>query len=224
MPILSCSHIQFGSIHNPLSPLQRYEVTNLLTAFHQRKDEVIGKAEHLKLLLVEWMRRRDGRHRYYSDPRYNKAGEGDIVEVTKRRTWRESPFWLSDEIIEFNVPPEMIDGAYRQNEYLYLGRTSSGDLTISSIALSGPGQQHFRVLEPDLSTPVTLQQFDHLRVKIALVSETWLGAATPHIEATLQIVTNAEKRDVRLVVVGSSKDSGSRKSPDMKPGSVATEI
>jgi hypothetical protein len=194
---------------------------------HQRKDEVIGKAEHLKLLLLEWMRRRDGRYQYYSHPRYNRnEGEGDIAEVTKRRTWRESPLWLSDARIEFHVPldSKMIDGAYRQNEYLYLGRTSAGNLTISSIALSGPGQQHFRVLEPDLSSPVTLQQFEHLRIKIAFASETWLDSAIPRVEATLHITTDAKKRDVQIVVVAGLEDSDLPLPLDMKPGSGATAL
>jgi hypothetical protein len=45
---------------------------------------VIGKAEGLKVVLIEWIRRQDSVYRYYSDKkyRYNKT-RGDIQEVTK---------------------------------------------------------------------------------------------------------------------------------------------
>jgi hypothetical protein len=45
----------------------------------------IGKAEHLKILLIEWMQRHDGTEHLYSNSIYNQVGRGDIDEVTVSR-------------------------------------------------------------------------------------------------------------------------------------------
>jgi arylsulfatase A-like enzyme len=42
----------------------------------------IGKAEHLKIQLIEWMQRNDGVEHLYSNSSYNQVGRGDIAEVT----------------------------------------------------------------------------------------------------------------------------------------------
>eukprot|EP00957_Ditylum_brightwellii_P169033 12866364-Ditylum_brightwellii.AAC.1 len=60
-------------------------------------EDVIGKAEHLKALTVEWMKRNDGEKKYFSDPAQNDGkGMGYIAEVDARRTWRQLPIWISD--------------------------------------------------------------------------------------------------------------------------------
>eukprot|EP00957_Ditylum_brightwellii_P167531 12753019-Ditylum_brightwellii.AAC.1 len=60
-------------------------------------EDVIGKAEHLKALAIEWMKRKDGEKKYFSDPAQNDGiGKGFIAEVDARHTWRQLPIWISD--------------------------------------------------------------------------------------------------------------------------------
>jgi hypothetical protein len=71
-------------------------MTNMLSRGASASDAVVGKAEHLKALLVDYMIRLNGPG-YYSDRKYNNnEGRGDITEVHLRRTWRRVPFWVSD--------------------------------------------------------------------------------------------------------------------------------
>jgi arylsulfatase A-like enzyme len=115
-----------------------YEMSNLvgdngMTA----SDAAIGKAEHLKALLIEWMQRMDGSAHLYSDPVYN-AGEGlgDIAEVTARRLWKTLDIWISDTAVEVGAPAN-VGGQWKRNEYIYFGRTTAGTLNISSIVVQG---------------------------------------------------------------------------------------
>ena len=72
-----------------------YELHNLLLHPNGTTMEVVGKAEHLKCLLLEWMERMDGPGYYSGDPEWtdlvigpfsdNIAGSaGDIEEVQMR--------------------------------------------------------------------------------------------------------------------------------------------
>jgi len=104
-----------------------YEMQNLLG---NRADSVshavIGKLEHLKILLMAWMRRNDnGAYGYYTNSRYNmNIGNGDMAEIRKRRTWKEVNFWISEnEVLPFGPPVLTSRGMYERNEYIYMGRT-----------------------------------------------------------------------------------------------------
>lgn len=81
-----------------------------LLATRPVSDATIGKAEHLKALLVEWMRRmNNGAMGYYSSNKYNNGeGRGDITEVTNRRTWKQLPYWQSDSTIVFGSPAKVV--------------------------------------------------------------------------------------------------------------------
>jgi hypothetical protein len=144
------------------------EMTNLLsdcgsdsTTDQGPSDAVIGKAEHLKILLVEWLMRRDGgEYQYYSSPAYHMdEGLGDVEEITRRRTWRALPLWISDTTLSFGKPvevsissrsssshsssaPPWIMAKYVRNEYLYLGRTSDGSALLW-FDVQGPDAAHF---------------------------------------------------------------------------------
>jgi len=109
---------------------------------------VIGKAEHLKVLLTEWMRRHDGGgKRYYSDPMWNAGeGEGDMREIAARRKWRKVNFWISDNVLAIGRPAEQADGSWRRNEFLYIGRTTpGGQLLVPNISVEGPHKRFFSV-------------------------------------------------------------------------------
>jgi hypothetical protein len=81
-----------------------------LLATRPVSDATIGKVEHLKALLVEWMRRmNNGAMGYYSSNKYNNGeGRGDIAEVTNRRTWKQLPYWQSDSTIVFGPPAKVV--------------------------------------------------------------------------------------------------------------------
>jgi len=108
---------------------------------------VVGKAEHLKILLIEWMKRMDGPNKYYSDNKYNFGiGIGDVGEIRRRRNWRTVPFWISDMTEITFGPAVLIDGSnYVRNEYLYIGRTTEGTLAIRGVAMSGNDAAYFTI-------------------------------------------------------------------------------
>ena len=85
-------------------------------------DAVIGKAEHLKAMLVK----------YLMDANHPAA-----TAVLERRTWKRRAFWVESSSIEFR--DVLADGT--RTEYLYLG-TTAGE--IISISLVG-GNGHFSI-------------------------------------------------------------------------------
>jgi len=133
-----------------------YEVNNLVgrngaTA----SDEVIGKAEHLKCLLVEWMERMDGTAGYYSKSFVTdstlgpytdgiKSSEGDIKEISNRRQWRGMNFWISDKEVAFDLPVWK-NNQFVQSEYIYFGRTTAGMTTIENIEIKGTNADLFTI-------------------------------------------------------------------------------
>ena len=144
-----------------------HEVKNLIGKNgNTASDEVIGKAEHLKALLVEWMDRMDGDLNYYSDPVNNDNTTSDISEIKRRRKWRKLDLWVSDTAIDFETPV-LKDGAYVMNEYLYIGRTTEGTLSTADISIHGSSSSLFSV---DVTT-ADINSGDHLRVKISFSTE-----------------------------------------------------
>lgn len=139
-----------------------YEMNNLLS---ENKDETsletIGKAEHLKILLLEWMERNDGPFSYFSD-----SENGDMVDISNRRTWRKVDYWQSDTEISFGKPV-LWDEEYIRNEYFYLGRTSAGQLRISRVYIQGRGGQYFHV---DHQEGAFLENGEYLRIKVSFQS------------------------------------------------------
>ena len=125
-----------------------YEVNNYvgdngMTA----SDAAIGKAEHLKCLLIEWMQRMDGPNHLYSDPVYNAGeGMGDIAEITARRKWKTLNIWVSDTAVKMGLPVN-VSGQLTRNEYIYLGRTTAGTLNVSNITVQGADAARFQLSE-----------------------------------------------------------------------------
>lgn len=146
-----------------------YEMSNLIgKRGATASPQVIGKAEHLKALLVEWMQRNNGgKNRYYSNPKYNgNEGRGDIIEISDRRTWRLVTYWQSDETLYFG-PPALVGGKYMRYEYLYIGRTSPGVLKIKRFSIGGKDKLKFSVVGPQKAK---IKSGAYIRVKIAFSS------------------------------------------------------
>lgn len=130
-------------------------------------------------------RRMDGRKRYFSDSSYNlNVGDGDINEIYKRRTWRTLDLWASDSNLKFGHPVLAANGAYRRIEYLYLGRTTPGKVTITDLYVGGTDAKYFKV---DKSEAVLLQN-QHVRVRVAFQSDTDFDLT--NVDAYIQIKTD----------------------------------
>jgi hypothetical protein len=168
-----------------------FERTNLLDTTSTQTLSVIGKAEHLKCLLLEWMIRNDGgSEKYYSDPKWNgNIGRGDLNEVRLRRRWRTVGQWLSDQVITMKAPV-FVEGMWRSNAWLYLGRTTSGTLTVSSIALAGSKRSYFTVDR----NQATIGQNDYVRIKVSFVSATNINPNS--LGVSLVLKSNVESNRV----------------------------
>jgi hypothetical protein len=176
-----------------------HELNNLLRHGEKKiSKRVIGKAEHLKVLLMEWMLRNDGDdEQYYSDPVYNlREGRGDIKEVSLRRSWRKLPYWQSDFRLEFTKPVEK-NGEFVQNEYLYIGRTQKGKLRIQSIYVKGRDKHLFTVSE----TKATIAKGEYIRVKVTYRN----SERVPFSSLKAKIVIENDVNKVSLVDI--SRDS-----------------
>jgi arylsulfatase A-like enzyme len=158
-----------------------YEMNNLVGINGDSAgDGIIGKAEHLKALLIEWMQWMDGPKKLYSDPAYNLEGAGDITEIKTRRKWRRLDIWVSDTSIRVGKPVH--DGTrYIRNEYLYLGRTTAGVLTVDSIRLEGSDALHFALSG---FTGGQIASGDYEKVKISFLP----GVATHNIADARMVI------------------------------------
>jgi len=145
---------------------------------------VIGKAEHLRALLVEYLREHDGPDKVYSDPGfYLNVTQGDIQEVLNRREWRNIWLWMSEtKILKFGKPYYSANGdKYMRNEYLYLGRTSRGRTNITDINIVGPNKDLFSVSK----TNFVLEQGMKTRVKVQYKNDEDIDPGT--VKARLQV-------------------------------------
>jgi hypothetical protein len=145
-------------------------------------DREIGKAEHLKALLIDWMLRHNGGSmKYYTNSKWNKGkGSGDVAEVRKRRSWKELSYWQSDSMLRFAKPVERQNGEYVQNEYLYIGRSTPGVLSIDSISVQGAHARYFSVNIKSAN----IRENAHIRVKVSFRSpkRVSINALNAHIE------------------------------------------
>jgi Sulfatase len=117
-----------------------YEMNNLLRTA-PTSPVVIGKAEHLKILLVEWLRRHDtDLHVYTSNYYHGGEGRGDVAEVSDRRTWTRLSYWQSDARLGFGTPAKVSETEYRRNEYLYVGGNQA---IVSNVTVEGPNATYF---------------------------------------------------------------------------------
>lgn len=171
-----------------------FEQTNLLASTKTQTQRVIGKAEHLKCLLVEWMMRYNGsaEEKFYSDPKWNNyVGRGDIQEVRLRRTWTAVKQWHSEESLVLERPVWFAgEGKWRSNAWLYIGRTVEGTLRITNISLEGSNKNLFSVDK----TTASITKNEYIRVRVSLestVEEVWTS-----LDAKLVVKSNATSRRV----------------------------
>lgn len=193
-----------------------FEINNLMGRNGQTADkQAIGKAEHLKCLLVEWMERMDGPGWYsaspYSDsligPYSDGVNEssGDIAEVSKRRTWKKVDHWISDTEIIFGTP--IWNGEhYIRNEYFYFGRSLHGDLRVDSVHINGPDAELF-ILE---SPPKLIKSGKCARVMITLTSTSNIEKINASMELKLLHDSNEMVNLIPLIMGQSPLNDGAQ--------------
>jgi len=195
----------------------RYEQQNLI-GIHgndtaSADDAIIGKTEHLRALLLEWMHRMDGgddgNKQYYSHPKSNaNEGLGDIMEIGLRQPWRRLDLWVS-ELDTLWFGKTSYDGnSYVRHEYLYVGRRTPGSVTLESIHVEGKDELFFslELLSPysnDEPSSMTIQEHEHVRIKVSFSST----ILPPKVKAKLVLKSTAGpdiKIDLSLTVGGSA--------------------
>jgi Sulfatase len=177
-----------------------FELDNvLLRGDDELDDEAIGKAEHLKALLIEWLVRNDKDDRIYSDPSYElDEGLGDIREVTLRRTWPLVEYWQSDSKLRFGSP-SLLDKKPRQsyvrNEYFYVGRSlplsekGNASLVLETVSVEGSDGAYFRL---NASRPRLPPSGGSIRIQVAFESLDRIDDRP--LDARLVIQTNVRGR------------------------------
>ena len=162
-----------------------FEMNNLI---HSKgsplKDAVIGKAEHLRYLLIDWMERMEisGRNNFYSDPIFNaNEGLGDINEIRNRQSWPKSDIWVGDSSLIFRKRKLVRD------EWLYIGRRSPGSLSISSVKVLGKDSFMFRLS----AGSAEVASFGVFRLQVRLEYEIMPQGLLEPLDAYLEIIHNA---------------------------------
>lgn len=180
-----------------------YETFNLLgVKGANASDAIVGKAEYLKALLVEWMLRHDGPNRYYSDNKYQLyQGQGDVQEVRDRRTWKAVPLWISHDVLPIGRPVrQSADGWSFRNEYIYLGRTAVGGETKVRLDVSGFGASYFAL---DVKSAV-LRQNDTVRVKVTFASPQDVPLSLLHVAIRVFIQTGRVKSQILIPIISAA--------------------
>jgi len=135
-------------------------------------DRSIGKAEHLRILALEWMERVDGPAGFYTSAKYNGKGfKGLYDEMKSRDSWRRVPFWTSDPALTFGPLAYAEDTGYTRTEYWYCGRTvkGGGAARVTSITVKGRDRRHFTVIYPAAKAQ-NIRVGQHVRVQVVFSS------------------------------------------------------
>lgn len=157
---------------------------------------LIEQAEYLKVLLLEWMQSNDGLYGYYSDPKYNAdEGQGDMKEIEARRTWPEVEYWQSEDTTLVMKSPVWESGYYRQNAYLYIGRTAPGLLQVQSIRLNVGNDANAGLFQIS-PTSATIARGEYIRVKVSFRS--FFAVSISDLKAKIEIYTNVGNRKVEI--------------------------
>jgi len=171
---------------------------------------VIGKAEHLKLLLIEYMFRNNGGDKGY----YSK----EVKYLKNRRTWRRASFWKSDYELEFHPPVPFKTGKYAQNEFFYVGSTTSRGngkaLVISNITITGRHSRYFKINKSNKQSYV-VKENRHLVLKVSYSSSKNIfrgKSRVPVLDAAIEFKTNGGgNRFQRIPIVPLHVQSKKRK-------------
>lgn len=139
-----------------------FEMNNLLSTSSSPALESVASAEHLRCLLLGWMKRMDqhpatGETRYYSDPSSNYfQNRGDIVEIFERQAWPAPGLWTSHsplKPLKFGQISKLDhEGGTRwiRHEWLYIGTRQDETVIIDQVQIVGTDAAFFMPQRPDL--------------------------------------------------------------------------
>lgn len=165
-----------------------FETNNLLGSNAGKASlEVLGKAEHLRCLLLDWIQRMDNDTGLYTTPEPNFGeGRGDWEEVRQRQFWPALDIWISDTEVVIDQPV-LIDGALVRNEYLYFGsRSNLNGALFDTLSVVGKHAMHFRVDSDDKSI-IEHRGCQRLKVSVAFPEEVYLRLAEEPLDAQIKI-------------------------------------
>jgi hypothetical protein len=143
----------------------------------------------------------DGKGRFFTDEKYNLGeGEGDIEEIRQRRTWPDTSFWVSSNVLYFGEPV-LTDGfiQYRWNEYLYIGRTRSGSTAVTNIAVEGAHAKYFSLDRVN----VVFGEDEYARIKVKFQSQDEIPMQYLDIDAVIMATVDGQRK--KLARIGSSR-------------------
>jgi hypothetical protein len=166
-----------------------FEMQDFLAVGNVMTPALVGKAEHLKILLLEWMLRNDGSQKYFSQPN----GLGYTAAIANRRTWRTVDQWQSDVNLAFDTPV-YVNGLWRSTAWLYIGRTTPGLLLIKNVSLMGNGAQLFALSD----RRGRIRQNGFMRIRISFESATVIDPSTLAVQVVIQ--SNVYNRRVISIV------------------------
>jgi hypothetical protein len=149
-------------------------------------DASVGKAEHLRYLLLDWMHRTQdtANNDFYSDPIYNaNEGQGDINEILLRQSWPASDLWVGDQFLVCRKVA-LVESRYTRNEWLYVGRRTPGSLHCNFQMLGvDAGLFHLN------TDGATVPAFDVFRLKVTLAYDVTVEAPGS-VDAYIRISCN----------------------------------
>jgi hypothetical protein len=148
------------------------------------------------------MKRLDGEKRYFSDPANNFfEGEGDIIEIWKRQSWREIGFWVSDTALKFGrMAWDETKKRYIRHEWMYMGTRLPEKVSVVSVEIIGRDSSYFQV---DRGAAI-IEFGDCVPIRVTMSSK---DNIPPDRELDAYLVIKAEGRDTKSVRLhGSDKD------------------
>jgi arylsulfatase A-like enzyme len=155
---------------------------------------IIGKAEHLRCLLLDWVGRVDinSEGQYYSNPIYNGGeGQGDMIELFNRQAWPSSDIWVGDSVLEFKKTAVRDLGTagfvHTCSEWLFIGRRNVGTVILNQLNIVGSDAHLFHLADQGQTTISTKGV---LRVKVTFAS-TMSPYLLPDIDATIVVAHTA---------------------------------
>lgn len=172
-----------------------FEMNNLISSEGPTPNAtVIGKAEHLRQLLLDWMGRVEfsSHNQYYSNPIFNaNEGQGDIIEIFNRQSWPASDVWVGDSVLEFTKTTmstmTFLGPVPMCNEWLFVGRRTPGVLSIHNVTIVGSDRSMFQLEQ----APSTLLTKAALRIRVVFVSPSLNPHLLPPVNATIRIEHDA---------------------------------
>jgi hypothetical protein len=181
-------------------------------------DQTVSKAEHMRCLLLEWMIRLDGdgENRYFSDPANNYfEGDGDIVEVGRRQSWRQIGFWVSDTVLKFGRVALDDDNRYVRHEWIYMGTRMEETISVTSISVMGSDASYFEV-DRDFAR---IDFGDCIPIRVSLTSQ-FVISSNDNEQVDAYLVISAEGRAtkfVRLQIGSSGRDDDDGDESESRP-------